>query len=230
MRSTCRAFLSAILLTALAGVAVAQDPGTAPPPSASPVVKPDALPPLPTARSMPALAPAVAPDVQPALTMDPTAQMPPAAAPVASVAVVPPASKKPIAKTATHVTKKSVRKPETKPAVETSPSFESVTTATTATTADVPPPAAAASTALLEAVKPPPPAANAAVAETPSDATKSQTTMGVGGWILFGIALVLVFSGITVFRRRRARANVQPSILGFADSTRELAPVLVPRR
>jgi hypothetical protein len=53
--------------------------------------------------------------------------------------------------------------------------------------------------------------------------------MGVGGWILFGIALVLVFGGITLFRRRRARLQVQPSILGFKDSIPELAPVLVPR-
>jgi len=227
MRSTCRAFLSAILFTALAGVAVAQDPGTAPPPSAPPVVKPDALPPLPVAAPMPALSPAVATDIEPSLTVEP----------VASVAVAAPAPKKPIAKTAAHVTKKSVKKPEAKPLVESSQSFESVPTAATAITAApvdasaaVAPPAAAASTAALEAVKPPPPAANPAVVETPSDAMKSQTTMGVGGWILFGIALVLVFSGITVFRRRRARLQVQPSILGFKDSIPELAPVLVPRR
>src|SRR5512141_2902552 len=113
MRIICRSFLAAILFTAAAGAALAQEAGTVPPPSSPPVVKPvTELPTIPFAKPQ-------APAVAPALTADQTA---PAVAPVASVALAPPATEKPVATTGKRVTKTSA-KPAAKPQVQVSHSF-----------------------------------------------------------------------------------------------------------
>jgi hypothetical protein len=224
MRSICRSFLAAILLTAAAGAALAQDAGAVPPPSSPPVVKPVAeLPAIPFAKSP-------APAVEPALTADQTA---PAAAPVASVAVAPSATEKPVATTGKRVTKTSARKPAAKPLVQVSQSFESVAPAAGVAvdaSANVPPPDAPAKAAPPEASAPPPPAAKPAVVESRSEATKSQRTMGVGGWVLFGIVVVGLFLAMTAIRRRRTQTQRSPSIVDFTTTPSELAPALVPRR
>lgn len=228
MRSTFRAFLMAILFTAAAGVALAQDAGAVPPPSAPPVVKPVApLPALPFANPQ-------TPAVEPALAAGQTPQTDPAVvSPAPLVAVAPSAAEKPVATTRKHVAKPSAKKPAAKPVVELNQSFESVAPAAAAATdatTNVPPPVAAASSVVPETVAPPPSAENAAAVESRSDVTKSQTTMGVGGWLLFGIGVVFLFGIITVIRRRRTQTQRQPSIVDFANAPAQLAPVLAPRR
>jgi len=222
MRIICRSFLAAILFTAAAGAALAQDTGKAPPPSSPPVVKPVAeLPAIPFAK------PAALP-VEPAV--DQTA---PAVAPVASAAVAPSATEKPVATSGKRVTKTSATKTEAKPEVQVSHSFESMVPAagvTVDTAASVPPSGAPANAVPPEAIAPPPPAAKPAAVESRSEATTSQRTMGMGGWVLFGIVVVGLFLGMTAIRRRRTQTQRNPSIVDFTTTPSELAPALLPRR
>jgi hypothetical protein len=187
-------------------------------------VKPVAeLPAIPFAK------PAV-PAVEPALTADQTA---PAVAPVASVPVAPSATEKPVATSGNRVTKKSATKTEAKSQVQVNQPFESVAAAAGVavdTAASVPPSGAPANTAPPEAIAPPPPAAKPAAVESRSEATTSQRTMGVGGWVLFGIIVVGLFLGMTAIRRRRTQTQRNPSIVDFTTTPSELAPALVPRR
>lgn len=224
MRIICRSFLAAILFTAAAGGVLAQDAGKVPPPSSPPVEKPVAeLPAIPSAKP-------AAPAVEPALTADQTS---PAVAPVASVAVAPSATEKPVATTGKRVTKTSATKTEAKTQVQVNQSFESVAPAAGVAvnaSANVPPPSAAANTAPPEAIAPPPPAAKPAAVESRAEATTSQRTMGVGGWVLFGIVVVGLFLGMTAIRRRRTQTQRNPSIVDFTTTPSELAPALLPRR
>jgi hypothetical protein len=98
------------------------------------------------------------------------------------------------------------------------------------TPASVPPSGAPANTAPPEAIAPRPPAAKPAAVESRSEATTSQRTMGVGGWVLFGIVVVGLFLGMTAVRRRRTLAQKNPSIVDFTTTPSELAPALLPRR
>jgi hypothetical protein len=222
MRSKCRPFLAAILLSAAAAAALAQDAGKVPPPFSPPVVKPVAeLPAIPFAKP-PALA------VEPAVN-----QTAPVVAPVASVAVAPSATEKPVATTGKRVTKTSPRKPEAKPQVQVNQSFESVVPAAGVAvdaSANVPPPGAPANPAPPETIAPPPPASKPAAVESRSEGTTSERTMGVGGWVLFGMVIVGLFLGMTAIRRRRTQKQRSLSILDFTTAPSELAPALVPRR
>ncbi len=221
MRSTCRSFLAVILLTAAAGAAWAQEAGAVPQPP--PVVKPVAeLPPIPFANPP-------APAVEPALTADQSA---PAVAPLTSVAVAPSTNEKPVATTGKRVTRSSAKKPVADPWIPASQSFESVAPAAgvTADTSANALPSVAPSTAPLQAVAASQPAASGPVVESRPEVTRTQRTMGVGGWLLFGLGVVLLFGAITVIRRRRTRAERQPSIIDFASVSPQLAPALAPRR
>lgn len=243
MRSLCRtflsrAFLAAILLTAAAGAALAQDPGAVPPPSAPPVLKPAAE--LP---SIPFAAPAIPPASEPALAVEPTVPTVPTAPSIPAVA--PPVVERTVATTVHRVTKTSARKPAAKPksTVQMSESFQSGAPAPSAvaagTTVDAPPPVAAVPVAVPAAsvavapVAPAPPAAKAPIVENPSETTTTtaRTTMGLGGWLLFGVGVLLVFGAITAIRLRRTRMERQPSIVDFTGAPPQLAPALVrPRR
>ena len=54
-----------------------------------------------------------------------------------------------------------------------------------------------------------------------SPEAKSDRTMGLGGWVLFGIVVVALFGGITLVRRRRATVRHR-SITDFSPTTAEL--------
>jgi H+/gluconate symporter-like permease len=72
------------------------------------------------------------------------------------------------------------------------------------------------------AAPPPPPVQAAAVEET-----KTVTTMGIGGWLIAGVAVAAAFGLITLFRRRRTVRRT--SIVDLKTITPELDPVLVTR-
>ena len=204
MRSTIRLFMAAILFIAAAGVVSAQDP--APPPPAPDVAKPAELPPLPIAEPM-------APLVEPALTLGPTALAVETAAPTA---VDPPAAEKPVATTTKRVTKKTATKSVAKPEIEATDSFKEAApaagTAAADKTASLPSPQAPA--ASLKSIAPA--AANTVAVEE----TKSQTTMGIGGWLLAGMAIAGLAVIISKIRSRRTKK--QTSIVDFTTITPEL--------
>ena len=230
MRSTYRSFLAAILLTAAAAVSLSQEPSTAPPPQAPPAVKPATeLPAIPLAK------PETLP-VQPALTGDPSAVK---VEPVPLEVAVPPAMLKTVTTTTKHVVKKTGRKPAAKPAVEVTESLKSAAPAASVVAVEPPastPPAdtaaIAAHPAIAAPVAPaqPAPALKPAGDPTGSEVTKSTTTMGLGGWVLFGIGVVLLFGAITWVRRRRTNARHR-SITDFSPRTGdvELQPALARR-
>jgi len=232
MRLTYRTFMAAILFMVAVGVSFlsAQEPNTAPP-QAPPAVKPATeLPPIPLAK----------PDatVQPApLTGDPSAVTIEA---VPATVAAPPVALKAVTTTTTkHVVKKASKKPAAKPPVEVSEAVK--TAAPAASVAAVEPPAnlppanplpaevAAVPAPVVKVAAPAAPALKAA--GDPISETKTDTTMGLGGWILFGIGVVLLFGAITLFRRRRANAQRHRSITDFSPTTGEieLQPALAPR-
>jgi cytoskeletal protein RodZ len=216
MRSTFRLFMAAILFTAVAGVVSAQDASAAPPPTAPDVVKPvDQLPPIPIAEP-------VAPAIEPAQTIDQSAL---AVEPVAPATVEPPAAEKPVTTTVKRVaTKKTAKKPAENPAIPASEAVKAAPAAASTavdTTANMPPPNAAANTAPLKSIAPPPPPANPVAVEE----TKSQTTMGLGGWLLAGIAVAALFGIITLIRRRRTQRRT--SIVDLSPVLPELEAAVV---
>lgn len=228
MRSTYRLFMAAVLLTLAAGVSVASAQNAGPaPPAAKPAAE---LPPIPMANP---LAPAIAP----ALAADPA---PPTVEPVAAAVVDQSAELKPVTTTARQVAKKAHTKPAVKPAKQVTDSFQTTAPAASVAVveaaANTAPPDAAANTthpAAVAARQPAPapaPALKPASVETSSEVTTSARRMGLGGWLLFGIAVVVLFGGITVIRRRRAQSHRQPSIVDFTPVSPALDPVLVPRR
>ncbi len=225
MRFRSLSFLAVILLTAAAGAALGQEAGAVPPPPS--VVKPAAeLPPIPFAQPP-------APVVEPALTEN---QPAPAVAAPASAAPAPPTAENPAAATGKRAAKSSARKTAAKPLVRVSQSFESVAPAAGVTadaSANAPPPVAAPSTAPVQAVAASKPDANVVVLNSRSDVTGTQRTMGVGGWLVVGLGVVLLFGVITVVRRRRSRAERQPSIIDFGNvssQSSQAVPALAQRR
>jgi hypothetical protein len=232
MRSTTRRFLAAILLTAAAGFALSQEASAPPPPPAPEVAAPvAALPQIPVVAVEPVPDPN-APAVNPALTVD-SSVLP--AAPAAQAVAQVPEQKKLVATTTTkRVTKKSATKPVAKPEVQASEPLQSVPAPVAASAADpstfqgLTPPGAAANTAPAQSVAPPPPAAKAAPLESSSEAVP-QKKLGIGSWILFGIALVALAGIGTKFLRRRVQTPT--AIVDFTGSSRlpELKPAPVPR-
>ena len=222
MRSTCRLFMAAILLTMAAGVASAQDASAAPPPSAPDVANPVAqLPPIPIAEPN-------APAVQPALTVDQSALT---IEPVAPPALDPPAAEKLLTTAGKRVTKKTAKKPAEKPAIQVSESVQvgptAASTAAVDTTANISPPDAAAKAAPPKSIAPPAPSVQAAAVEGRTEETKSKTTMGIGGWLLALIAVAALVGVITMLRRRKARRRI--SIVQLANLSLDLEPAPVTR-
>jgi hypothetical protein len=218
MRSTFRLFMAAILLTVAAGFASAQESSEPPPPpapdAAVPVVPVVELPPIPVAA--PVQDPN-APAVDPALTIDPSAL---AVAPAAVEIVQAPEPEMVVLTTTTrrvpkNTAKQPVEKPVAKPPVE-------------ATEAYGPMPAeagvAAASTVPAESIAPAP-AAKSEIVETPAEGTES--SIGIGGWLLAGIAVAAMVGLITWFRRRRTQRKT--SIVEFPQFSPELKPLPVSR-
>ena len=208
MRSTCRLFLAAILFTAAAGFARAQEPATPPAPApevAQPVAE---LPQIPVAEP-------TAPVVEPAVAAEPIA---PAVEPAVAAPVDTPAAAKQVVTTSKRVTKKTVVKPPVEKPVE-APAIQSIEPAA--------PAAAALSTAPAVSVPPAPPAAKAAVVESPAKEAVPQKKLGAGSWILFGIAL-LALAGIAVKFLRRP-VPTPTSIVDFTTIHPEPKPALVTR-
>ncbi len=232
MRSTSRRFLAAILLTAAAGFALSQEASAPPPPPAPDVAAPVAtLPQIPAAVVAPVPDPN-APPVDPALTIDPSAL---AVAPAAAATAQVPEPEKPVVTTTTHrVAKKSTSKPIAKPVIESrsiepAPAPASAATADPSTFQGLNPPNASANTAPARSIAPPPPAAKAAPLESSSEEAFPQKKLGIGSWILFGIALVAVAGIATKFLRRRLQTPT--ALVDFTGSSRlpELKPAPVPR-
>ena len=94
------------------------------------------------------------------------------------------------------------------------------------TSANPPPPNAAASTEPAKSVVPPPPAANPVAVETLTEETASERTMGIGGWLLAGLAVAALFILITLYRRRKS--NRKTSIPDFTGA-QDLKPLLARR-
>jgi hypothetical protein len=221
MRSTCRSFM-AVILFAMVAAAVSAQESTTPVPQAvpDPVTTPVAdLAPMPAADPVvPAAVPAVTEPVAPAVEPSAAALQ---AAPVQVTA------------TAKRVAKKVAPKPAGNPALQESEAFKAAAAAASVpavdtTTNTLPPPDAAAAVAPAAVVAPPPAAPKASVVETGDPAEPDRKKLGVGSWVLFGIALA-AFAAIAVkfLRRRKAPPT---SMMGFnSNSSPELKPAPVPR-
>jgi len=176
MRSTTRRLLSAMILTAAAGFALSQEASAPPPPPAPDAAAPVAeLPQLPVV-SVPPVPDRSAPAVDPARTIDP------------SVLAVAPAGA-PKTSPANHVAK---------PAVEATGSFEPVTVES------LNPPNAPANTTLAESDVPVPVAVKLAIPETPAESGPRSVVI-LGEWMLAGILIVALSSGLMLLRRRTQR-------------------------
>ena len=210
MQSTCRLSMAAILFTTAAGLARAQEPATPPAPA------PEVAQPVPELPQIPAAEP-IAPVVQPAVAAEPIAPAvePAVAAPVAAPA---PAEAKQVVATTKRAAKKTVVKHLAEKPVE-APVVQSIEPAA--------PAAAAVSTAPALSVPPAPPAARAAVVESRAAEAAPQKKLGVGSWVLFGIAL-LAMAGIAVKFMRRPVAT-PTSIVDFTTIHPEPKPALVTR-
>ena len=155
-----------------------------------------------------------APAAEPALTIDQSAL---AVEPVVVPAVEPPVKvvEKPDVTTTTakRVTKKTAKKPAEKPAIEASevakPAAATASVAAVDTSANPPPPNAAASSEPAKSVVPPPPAAAPVAVETLTGETVPERKMGVGGWLLAGLAVASLFVLITLYRRRRSTKDTR---------------------
>ena len=226
MRFTFRLFMAATFFTIAAGFASAQEASAPPPPPVPDVAVPGGeLPPVPVVEPVPD---PNAPPVESALTVDPSAlpvapaavepaPVEPAAVAPAPVAIVePPAPEKAVVTTTTkRVTTKSTKKPVEVPAVEVKEPVDPAAAAAAAGTAAVdttanmpPPPDAAASTVPAETVAPAAASVSSDVVETPAEGTESQTTMGIGGWLLAGLVVAVMFGLITLWRRRKTQKIV----------------------
>lgn len=235
MRTTCRLFLAALLVMAVAGAVSAQDGGAAPPSTApEPVVTPvPALPPIPAAQSG-------APAVEPAVPVSPDAVVPPeppadpSSAPAVEPAVVPavnpPAPEKlpdGVVTTRRVRTKKTVKKVVEMPASKEAESTETAAAVVSTAAADSPgnappPPGVAASTV---PIAPPPAPAAEASGVVNAEAAPSPREMGTGGWILFALVVVALFGIITLIRNRRPRSRT--SIVDHETPSPEMQPALV---
>jgi hypothetical protein len=224
MRSTCRLFLAAILLVLAARVAPAQVTSTAPPASAPQV---DALRPIPFAisnasdvvsparvgelRPIPFAQPN-SPAASPALTVDPSAL---------AIEPVVPATAEPAAATSKPPTKKT-KKLAKKPTVTVSESFQSGA-----------PIAVAAAAVDITASTPPPPGAGVepAVVADSSSATRPETTerITIGGWMLYGVLVALLFGFVTLIRRRLTLRSTALPRVDFTAPIPKLKPALAPR-
>lgn len=196
MRSACRSFMAVVLFTVAAGVSfsLAQEVNPAPPPQAPPAVQPAGeLPQIPTMK----------PEASPV-------------EPLPSVAAVPAAVSKPVKVSAKHVAKKTGRSPAAKPVVEVTVPVETAAPAASIAIAEPPANPPAAPPAVLK-----PAAALKPAGDPVSPEAKSDRTMGLGGWVLFGIGVVALFGGITLVRRRRATVRHR-SITDFSPTTAEL--------
>ena len=210
MRSTCRLSMAAILFTAAAGFARAQEPATPPAPA------PEVAQPVPELPQIPAAEPN-APVVEPAVVAEPIAPAvePAAAAPVAAPA---PVEAKQVVTTTKRAAKKTVVKPPVEKPME-APVVQSIEPAA--------PAAAAVSTAPAVSVPPAPPAARAAIVESHAEEAVPQKKLGLGSWILFGVTL-LAMAGIAVkFLRRHVQTPT--SIVDFTTIHPEPKPALVTR-
>jgi hypothetical protein len=218
MRSTYRSFLAVILFTVAAGVSfsLGQEPVPAPPPQAPPAVQPAGeLPQIPVVKSEAAPAPSAT---------DPFAQT--VAPPPSLAEVKPAATSKTVTTTGKHAAKKPHSKPVEKPVVDGTAAAQ--TAAPAASLAAVEPPANSPPAAPVAASKPAPALKPAGDPVSPD--AKSDRTMGLGGWVLFGIGVVALFAGITFVRRRRATVRHR-SITDFSPTTGEikLQPALARR-
>ncbi len=86
---------------------------------------------------------------------------------------------------------------------------------------------AAASTVPAKSIAPAPAAVDSAIVETLPESTEPQTSLGIGGWLLAGIAVVAMVGLITWFRRRRTQRKI--SIVEFPQFSPELKPLPVSR-
>jgi len=261
MRTTCRMFLASILLMAVVGIASAQDVGS--PSSAAPVPVATPVPAVPPIPGDPSAAPApvvtVIPDLPPIpgtqsgpQAIEPAAPESPSTPPVvpseplvAVPAVNPPALEKPDSVVTTkRATKKTVKKPVEKPSTREADSANAAGVAVSAAAVDTtsntpPPPGAGGSTAAAASVAPPPaPAPGSSAVERPEKPV-SKREFGIGGWILTALAVIALFTVITLLRRRRLRNRSRTSIVDHKTLTpeqasvsllsQELKPALVPR-
>jgi len=199
-----------ILFTVAAGVSfsLGQEPNPAPP-QAPPAVQP--------AGELPQI-PVVKPEAAPAASAtDPFAQT---VVPAPALAEVKPAAtSKTVTTAGKHAAKKPYSKPVEKPVVDVTAAAQ--TAAPAASPAAVEPPAnpPPADAARIAASKPAP--ALKPAGDPVSPEAKSDRTMGLGGWVLFGIVVVALFGGITLVRRRRATVRHR-SITDFSPTTAEL--------
>jgi cytoskeletal protein RodZ len=210
--------MALILFTVAVGASfsLAQEANPAPPPQAPPAVQP--------AGDLPQI-PVIKPEAAPAASAtDPFAQT---VVPASSPAVVEPAAtSKTITTTGKHAAKKPRSKPVEEPVVDVTTAAQ--TAAPAASLAAVEPPANPPPAAPIAASKPAP--ALKPAGDPVSPETRSDRTMGLGGWVLFGIGIVILFGGITLFRRRRATVRHR-SITDFSPTTAEvkLQPALARR-
>jgi hypothetical protein len=132
-----------------------------------------------------------------------------------------PGAEKPVT-TTKRVAKKTATKPVAKPEIQTTEAFKKAApaagTAAADTTASLPPPQAPA--ASLKSIAPA--AANTVAVEE----SKSQTTMGIGGWLLAGMAVAGLAGIITMVRRRKTKKR--SSIVDFTTVSPELKPAVGP--
>ena len=222
MGTTVRLFMAALLFTTAAAVVSAQDASAAPPPAA-----PDAVKPVEPLQAIPFAEPGT-PAVEPALTIDQSAV---AVEPVVPAAVEAPVAEKPKVTTTRRVTKKTARKPAEKLPIQASDSFKAdaavASLAAVDAPANPPPPDAAANAAPAPSIVPPAPAAKPASVEPRAEGTKPEPKMGVGGWFLIALVIAALFTGITLFLRRRTSRRT--SIVDFTTISPDLKPSLVSR-
>ncbi len=222
MGTTLRLFIAAILFTTAAAVVSAQDASVAAPPAA-----PDAVKPVEPLQAIPFAEPGT-PAVEPALTIDQSAV---AVEPVVPAAVEAPVAEKPQFTTTRRVTKKTARKPAEKPPIQASDSFKADAAVASLAAVDSPanpsPPDAAANAAPAPSIVPPAPVAKPASVEPRTEAAKAEPKMGVGGWFLIALVIAALFTGITLFLRRRTSRRT--SIVDFTSSSPDLKPSLVSR-
>lgn len=216
MRNTPRSFLTAILLTLVAGFALSQEAAAPPPPLAPEVAAPVAeLPQLPVVNA-PSAANPNAPAVDPAVTIDPSVL----AVPPARVETVQaPGPEKPVVTADTRrVARESWTKPLAKPSVEATGSFQPVTGES------LNPPDASANTAAARSEAPAPAAAKSVIPESRT-ASGSRATMILGEWVLAGVLLVALFGVIQLLRHRGIRPRSPVIEIPVPDTKLNPAPV-----
>ena len=132
--------------------------------------------------------------------------------------------------TSKRIEKKKTVKKQVKPVIPEADSTEAagaaVSTAAVDTTGNTPPPPGAAASSAAAASIAPAPAADAPAVEN-HEVNASKREMGIGGWLLFALAVAALFTIITLFRRRRTRTRgrSRTSIVDHGTLTPELQPV-----